>query len=79
MLNTLTLTSYYRSDSIHTIDYYGKDHRLILKHHEGMMHPFAITLFGNYVYWTDWGTNSLMRVSCLETMYTGQIGELTHS
>ena len=52
-----------RSDSIHTIDYYGKDHRLILKHHEGMMHPFAITLFGNYVYWTDWGTNSLMRAN----------------
>ncbi|VDI33223.1 low-density lipoprotein receptor-related protein 1 (alpha-2-macroglobulin receptor) [Mytilus galloprovincialis] len=52
-----------RSDSIHTIDYNGADHRLILKHHEGMRHPFALTLFGNYVYWTDWGTNSLMRAN----------------
>ncbi|CAC5364883.1 LRP1 [Mytilus coruscus] len=52
-----------KSDSIHTIDYNGADLRLILKQHKGMQHAFALTLFGNYVYWTDWGTNSLLRAN----------------
>ena len=52
-----------RSDSIHTVKYDGSDLRQILKGHEFLSHPFAISLFGNYVYWTDWRTNSLVRVS----------------
>ncbi|GFW79538.1 prolow-density lipoprotein receptor-related protein 1 [Trichonephila clavipes] len=52
-----------RSDSIHTITYAGKDHRQILQNHESLSHPFSIALFGNYVYWTDWRTNSVLRAN----------------
>ncbi|XP_076069558.1 LDL receptor protein 1 isoform X2 [Oratosquilla oratoria] len=48
-----------KSDSIHTAMYDGSDHRQILRH-EKMSHPFAISLFGNKVYWTDWRTNSVL-------------------
>ncbi len=53
---------HFRSDSIHTIDYDGNDHRLILKGHEFLSHPFAISVFESSVYWTDWRTNSLVKV-----------------
>ncbi|KAK3082618.1 hypothetical protein FSP39_000605 [Pinctada imbricata] len=52
-----------RSDSIHTIKYDGSDHRTILRGNENIRHPFAITLFGNHVYWTDWGSNALLRAN----------------
>ncbi|XP_054720384.1 low-density lipoprotein receptor-related protein 1-like [Uloborus diversus] len=52
-----------RSDSIHTITYSGKDHREILRNHESLSHPFSIALFGNFVYWTDWRTNSVLRAN----------------
>ncbi len=54
-----------KSDSIHTISYSpeGVDHREVLRGHEFLSHPFAISVFGNFVYWTDWRTNSLVRVS----------------
>lgn len=50
-----------RSDSVHTARYDGSDHREVLRGHETLSHPFAITLFGNHVYWTDWRTNSVIR------------------
>ncbi|KAK7083495.1 Low-density lipoprotein receptor-related protein 1B, partial [Halocaridina rubra] len=49
-----------KSDSIHTALYDGSDQREILREHHLLSHPFAITLFGNYVYWTDWRTNSVI-------------------
>ncbi|XP_060590385.1 low-density lipoprotein receptor-related protein 1-like isoform X5 [Ruditapes philippinarum] len=52
-----------RSESIHTVDYFGNNHRLILKGHKDMTHPFAMSLFGNHVYWTDWSTNSVVRAN----------------
>ncbi|XP_053386538.1 low-density lipoprotein receptor-related protein 1-like isoform X2 [Mercenaria mercenaria] len=52
-----------RSESIHTVDYFGNNQRLILKSHKDMRHAFAITLFGNHVYWTDWSTNSVVRAN----------------
>nr|XP_042899679.1 low-density lipoprotein receptor-related protein 1 isoform X4 [Parasteatoda tepidariorum] len=52
-----------RSDSIHTITYEGKDHREVLRSHESLSHPFSIALFGNFVYWTDWRTNSVLRAN----------------
>ncbi|XP_029850375.2 prolow-density lipoprotein receptor-related protein 1 [Ixodes scapularis] len=50
-----------RSDSVHTSRYDGSDHREVLRGHETLSHPFAITLFGSHVYWTDWRTNSVIR------------------
>ena len=52
-----------KSDSIHTSKYDGSDIREILRGHELLTHPFSITLFGNYVYWTDWRTNSVIRAN----------------
>ncbi|KAG8233637.1 hypothetical protein J437_LFUL001048, partial [Ladona fulva] len=34
-----------------------------MRGHETLSHPFAIALFENYVYWTDWRTNSVIRAS----------------
>lgn len=50
-----------RSDSIHTATYDGSDHREILRGHEHLSHPFAISLFESHVYWTDWRSNAVLR------------------
>ncbi|KAF5306597.1 hypothetical protein FQR65_LT18530 [Abscondita terminalis] len=52
-----------RSDSIHTTKYDGTDHHEVMRKHEMLSHPFAITLYENYVYWTDWRTNSVVRAN----------------
>ncbi|KAJ9584469.1 hypothetical protein L9F63_021194, partial [Diploptera punctata] len=52
-----------RSDSIHTTFYNGTDHREVMRGHEMLSHPFAIALFDNYVYWTDWRTNAVIRAN----------------
>lgn len=52
-----------RSDSIHTTKYDGSDHHEVMSQHEKLSHPFAITLFETYVYWTDWRTNSVVRAN----------------
>lgn len=51
------------SDSIHTTNYDGSDHHLVIRDQETLSHPFSISLFENYVYWTDWRTNSVMRAN----------------
>lgn len=52
-----------RSDSIHTTDYEGADHHLIIRDPENLSHPFSISVFENYVYWTDWRTNAVIRAN----------------
>ncbi|ESO96765.1 hypothetical protein LOTGIDRAFT_51280, partial [Lottia gigantea] len=52
-----------RSDSLHSMTYEGKDHRLILKSHEYLAQPFSVSVFEHYVYWTDWRTNSVLRAN----------------
>ncbi|XP_026680974.1 low-density lipoprotein receptor-related protein 1B-like [Diaphorina citri] len=52
-----------KSDSIHTVTYDGKDHHVVLSNHDSLTHPFAIALFENHVYWTDWRTNSVIRAN----------------
>ncbi|XP_058118715.1 prolow-density lipoprotein receptor-related protein 1 [Anopheles ziemanni] len=52
-----------RSDSIHTITYAGLDHHLVIKDQAVLAHPFSITVFDNYVYWTDWRTYSVIRAN----------------
>ncbi|KAG9509575.1 Prolow-density lipoprotein receptor-related protein 1 [Fragariocoptes setiger] len=50
------------SDSIHTIDYDGHDHRLVVEGAQYLTHPFAITLFESNLYWTDWRSNTVATV-----------------
>ncbi|XP_046809386.1 low-density lipoprotein receptor-related protein 1 [Lucilia cuprina] len=52
-----------KSDSIYTIKYDGSDIHLVLRDLEILSHPFAITVFENYVYWTDWRTTSVIRAN----------------
>ncbi|XP_050691158.1 prolow-density lipoprotein receptor-related protein 1-like isoform X1 [Eriocheir sinensis] len=52
-----------KSHSVHTALYDGSDHRQIVAKHQLLSHPFAISLFGNYVYWTDWKTNSVIKAN----------------
>lgn len=51
------------SDSIHTTTYEGRDHHEVMRDRETLSHPFAIALFENHVYWTDWRTNSVIRAN----------------
>lgn len=37
--------------------------RELLRGHDSLNHPFAITLFENNIYWTDWRSNSIIRVN----------------
>ncbi|KAJ6647666.1 Prolow-density lipoprotein receptor-related protein 1, partial [Pseudolycoriella hygida] len=52
-----------RSDSIHTTNYDGGDHQLVIRDTEILSHPFSIAVFENHVYWTDWRTNSVIRAN----------------
>lgn len=49
------------SKDIHTINYEGMDHKKILKNPEYLSHPFAISVFENHVFWTDWRLNGVLR------------------
>uniref|UniRef100_A0A3B3RJA6 EGF-like domain-containing protein n=1 Tax=Paramormyrops kingsleyae TaxID=1676925 RepID=A0A3B3RJA6_9TELE len=35
----------------------------VLRGHEYISHPFAITLYGSDIYWTDWHTNTLAKAN----------------
>src|SRR6218665_491153 len=56
--------------------YDGSELREIMHGHEFLSHPFAIGIFGNFMYWSDWRTNSLvmvgnrMRRHCYHTAVT---------
>uniref|UniRef100_A0A8C7S0K7 EGF-like domain-containing protein n=1 Tax=Oncorhynchus mykiss TaxID=8022 RepID=A0A8C7S0K7_ONCMY len=52
-----------RSDAIYSALYDGSGVIEILRGHEYLSHPFAVSLFGGSVYWTDWRTNSLARAN----------------
>ena len=49
--------------TIESADFTGRDRRIILR--ENINHPFALTLFQNYMYWTDWehGHGSITRAN----------------
>uniref|UniRef100_A0A8K9XGV9 EGF-like domain-containing protein n=1 Tax=Oncorhynchus mykiss TaxID=8022 RepID=A0A8K9XGV9_ONCMY len=52
-----------RSDAIYSALYDGSGIIEILRGHEYLSHPFAVSLFGGSVYWTDWRTNTLARAN----------------
>uniref|UniRef100_A0A672QCJ8 Low density lipoprotein receptor-related protein 1Bb n=1 Tax=Sinocyclocheilus grahami TaxID=75366 RepID=A0A672QCJ8_SINGR len=64
--NGLTLDHQERrivSDAIYSALYDGTGVIEILRGHEYLSHPFAVSLFGGGVYWTDWRTNTLARAN----------------
>ncbi|XP_048835137.1 low-density lipoprotein receptor-related protein 1B-like isoform X4 [Brienomyrus brachyistius] len=52
-----------RSDAIYSALYDGSGVIEILRGHEYLSHPFAVSLFGGNVYWTDWRTNTLAKAN----------------
>ncbi|XP_005162276.1 low-density lipoprotein receptor-related protein 1 isoform X2 [Danio rerio] len=52
-----------RSDAIYSAAYDGSGLIEVLRGHEHLSHPFAVTLYGGEVYWTDWRTNTLARAN----------------
>ncbi|MGH0132653.1 UNVERIFIED_CONTAM: hypothetical protein FKN15_051430, partial [Acipenser sinensis] len=52
-----------RSDAIYSALYDGTARIEILRGHEYLSHPFAVSLFGGNVYWTDWRTNTLAKAN----------------
>ncbi|XP_029103120.1 low-density lipoprotein receptor-related protein 1B-like isoform X3 [Scleropages formosus] len=52
-----------RSDAIFSALYDGSGVIEILRGHEYLSHPFAVSLFGGSVYWTDWRTNTLAKAN----------------
>ncbi|EYB93681.1 hypothetical protein Y032_0180g824 [Ancylostoma ceylanicum] len=52
-----------KSDTVHTVTYDGRDHVEVLRDHVFSTHPFSVDLFENYVYWTDWRINAIVRAN----------------
>ncbi|KAJ8349711.1 hypothetical protein SKAU_G00248410 [Synaphobranchus kaupii] len=57
-----------RSDAIYSALYDGTGVMEILRGHEYLSHPFAVSLFEGSIYWTDWRTNTLAKAN----KWTGQ-------
>lgn len=68
MCNPLCWSPSNSSDAIFSALYDGSGVIEILRGHEYLSHPFAVSLFGGSVYWTDWRTNTLARAN----KWTGQ-------
>ncbi|XP_041434027.1 low-density lipoprotein receptor-related protein 1B-like [Xenopus laevis] len=52
-----------RSDAIYSALYDGTAMKEIIRGHEYLSHPFAVSLYGSDVYWTDWRTNTLSKAN----------------
>lgn len=53
----------HRSDAIYSAKYDGSGLIEVLRGHEYLSHPFAVTMYGGEVYWTDWRTNTLAKAN----------------
>uniref|UniRef100_A0AAF5Q0L6 EGF-like domain-containing protein n=13 Tax=Wuchereria bancrofti TaxID=6293 RepID=A0AAF5Q0L6_WUCBA len=49
-------------DRVESIDYSGKDRRIVIQGMNNVPHPFGLTIFDQYLYWTDWTRLGVMRV-----------------
>ncbi|KRT81663.1 EGF-like domain containing protein [Oryctes borbonicus] len=48
---------------ISSCDYNGRGRRVILSSSETLRHPFSITTFEDWVYWTDWDKSAVMKAN----------------
>lgn len=49
-----------KTREIHSIDYNGGNHERLIKNPEYLHHPFAITIYENNLYWTDWRLSAVI-------------------
>ena len=47
--------------SISAVDFMGGNRRVIVSGQDRIMHPFSITVFEDYLYWTDWTKETVER------------------
>ncbi|ERE71506.1 prolow-density lipoprotein receptor-related protein 1 [Cricetulus griseus] len=59
----IALDPRYGSDAIYSAFYDGTNMIEIIRGHEYLSHPFAVSLYGSEVYWTDWRTNTLAKAN----------------
>ena len=52
-----------KTDTLSTVNYDGGHLQNVLIANDYLAHPFAVSLFQNYVYWSDWRTNSIVRAN----------------
>lgn len=50
-------------NSISSCDFDGKSRRLVLQSPQALAHPFSITTFEDYVYWTDWTNETIFKAN----------------
>lgn len=48
---------------ISSCDYNGRGRRIILSSPESLRHPFSITTFEDWIYWTDWDKSAVMKAN----------------
>lgn len=51
-----------KSDSIHVISYDGSFHKEIIRNNVNEAHGYSLTLYDEYIYWSDWKSGSIYRV-----------------
>lgn len=61
--NQIEYSAILRSDAIYSAMYDGSGLIEVLRGHEYLSHPFAVTMYGGEVYWTDWRTNTLAKAN----------------
>ncbi|XP_076343570.1 putative vitellogenin receptor yl isoform X2 [Tachypleus tridentatus] len=61
-----------KMNTIEASDFNGKNRHTVIQ--EGVHYPFSIALFEDYLFWTDWGTDTILRCN----KFTGQSKFLVH-
>ncbi|VDD90121.1 unnamed protein product, partial [Enterobius vermicularis] len=49
-------------DRVESVDYNGRDRRIVAQGMNMVPHPFGLTIFDQYLYWTDWTRLGVTRV-----------------
>ncbi|CAK8674679.1 unnamed protein product [Clavelina lepadiformis] len=50
-------------DYLETVDYYGKDRRVVLTGSSSLPHPFDVTIFEDHVYVSDWTKLAILKAN----------------
>lgn len=65
--------------SIFSCDYFGLNRRLVVKSDEFLHHPYSVTLFEDFVYWSDWETQMVYRADKFDGRNLGPLSRVARS
>lgn len=63
-----------RHNYIASVDYHGNNRRMAYT--QAVNHPYALTMLGQQLYWTDWDTNSIRNCPILKKNVTHTVNVL---